>query len=112
MTVHGSWTVDRLVEAYTHHQRRTRGLRPQTLRNRAWLVRMLVRVALGTDPMAALRRCVKDPAPQPLRFTATDRLLDFLEALGSPLTMRSTAARNRPGPRGPPSQLSIVLNSA
>ena len=29
---------------------RTRGLRPQTLRNRAWLVQMLVRVALGTDP--------------------------------------------------------------
>ena len=50
MTVHDSWTVDRLVEAYTHHQRRTRGLRTQTLRNRAWLVRMLVPVALGTDP--------------------------------------------------------------
>ena len=33
---------------------------------------------LGTE--AALR-CVEDPAPQPLRFTATDRLLDFLEAL-------------------------------
>ena len=29
---------------------------------------------------AALRR-VADPAPQPLRFSATDRLLDFLEAL-------------------------------
>ena len=29
---------------------------------------------------AALRR-VEDPAPQPLRFTASDRLLDFLEAL-------------------------------
>ena len=29
---------------------------------------------------AALRR-VADPAPEPLRFTATDRLLDFLEAL-------------------------------
>ena len=51
MTVHGSWTVDRLVDAYTHHQRRTRGLRPQTLRNRAWLARMLVRAALGTDPI-------------------------------------------------------------
>ena len=43
MTVHGSWTVDLLVDAHTHHQRRTRGLRPQTLRNRAWLVWMLVR---------------------------------------------------------------------
>ena len=27
MTVHGSWSLDRLVEAYTQHQRRTRGLR-------------------------------------------------------------------------------------
>ena len=51
MTLHGSWTVDRLVEAYTQHQRRTRGLRPQTLRNRAWFVRRLVRAALGADPI-------------------------------------------------------------
>ena len=29
----------------------------------------------------AALRCVDDPAPQPLRFTATDRLLGFLEAL-------------------------------
>ena len=29
----------------------------------------------------AALRCVEDPAPQPLRFTATDQLLDFLEAL-------------------------------
>ncbi len=29
----------------------------------------------------AALRCVEDPAPQPLRFTASDRLLDFLEAL-------------------------------
>ena len=29
----------------------------------------------------AALRCVEDPAPQPLRFTATDRLLDFLETL-------------------------------
>ncbi len=29
----------------------------------------------------AARRCVDDPAPRPLRFKATDRLLDFLEAL-------------------------------
>ena len=31
---------------------------------------------------------------------------------GSPLTMRSTAPFNRPRPRGPPSQLRIVLSSA
>ena len=29
----------------------------------------------------AALRCVDDPAPQPLRFTATDRLLNFLEGL-------------------------------
>ena len=51
MTVHGSWTVDRLVDEYTHHQRRTRGLRPQTLRIRAWFARKLVRAALGADPI-------------------------------------------------------------
>ena len=51
MTVHGSWTLARLVEAYTHHQRRTRGLRPQTLRNRAWFARTLVRAALRADPI-------------------------------------------------------------
>ena len=51
MTVHGSWTLDRLVEAYTHHQQRTRGLRPQTLRNRAWFAQTFVRAALGADPI-------------------------------------------------------------
>ena len=51
MTVPNSWTLDDLIEAYTQHQRRTRGLRPQTLRGRARLVRMLVRVALGADPV-------------------------------------------------------------
>ena len=30
MTVQRSWTLDRLVEEYTQHQRRTRGLRPRT----------------------------------------------------------------------------------
>ncbi len=29
----------------------------------------------------AALRCVEDPAPQPLRFTVSDQLLDFLEAL-------------------------------
>ena len=62
MTLHGSWTVDRLVEAYTHHQRRTRGLRPQTLRNRAWFVRRLVRAALGTDPIDPSRLTPADVA--------------------------------------------------
>ena len=51
MTVHGSWTVDRLVDAFTHHQRRTRGLRPGTLRNRARFARKFVQAALGADPI-------------------------------------------------------------
>ena len=50
MTVH-SWTLDRLVEEYTQHERRTRGLRPRTLHIRGRLVRMFVRGALGTDPI-------------------------------------------------------------
>ena len=29
----------------------------------------------------AALRFIEDPAPQPLRFTATDQLLDFLETL-------------------------------
>ena len=83
MTVHGSWTVDRLVEAYTHHQRRTRGLRPQTLRNRAWFARMLVRAALGTDPI------------DPSRLTPAD-VVTFITSLrhrfspGSMRTVRSS----------------------
>ena len=60
MTVHGSWTLDRLVEAYSHHQRRTRGLRSQTLRRRARLVRMLVRAALGEDPVDPARLAPAD----------------------------------------------------
>ena len=51
MTVPSSWTLDALVEAFTQHQRRTRGLRPQTLCGRARLVRLLVRAA----PLARTR---------------------------------------------------------
>ena len=83
MTVHGSWTLDRLVEEYTQHQRRTRGLRPQTLRDRARLVRILIRAALGTDPV--------DPA----RLAPAD-VVAFITSLqgrfspGSMRTVRST----------------------
>ena len=83
MTVHASWTVDRLVDAYTQHQRRTRGLRPQTLRNRAWFVRRLVRAALGADPI------------DPSRLTPAD-VVAFITSLrhrfspGSMRTVRSS----------------------
>ena len=60
MTVHRSWTLDRLVEEYTKHQRRTRGLRPRTLRGRARLVQMLVRAALGEDPVEPSRLAPAD----------------------------------------------------
>ena len=83
MTVHGSWTLDRLVEEYTQQQRRTRGLRPQTLRDRARLVRILIRAALGTDPV--------DPA-----LLAPADVVAFITSLqgrfspGSMRTVRST----------------------
>ncbi len=83
MTVHASWTVDRLVDAYTQHQRRTRGLRPQTLRNRAWFVRRLVPAALGADPI------------DPSRLTPAD-VVAFITSLrhrfspGSMRTVRSS----------------------
>ena len=83
MTVHRSWTLDRLVEAYTQHQRRTRGLRPQTLRGRAQLVQMLVRASLGEDPV------------EPDRLAPAD-VVAFITSLrgrfspGSMRTVRST----------------------
>lgn len=46
-----SWTLDGLVEAYKHHQRRTRGLRERTLDGYERLVRTFVRAALGEDPI-------------------------------------------------------------
>ncbi len=51
MTVHDSWTLDTLIEAYKRHQRRTRGLREQTLCGYERFVRLLVRAALGDDPI-------------------------------------------------------------
>jgi integrase/recombinase XerD len=45
------WTLDALVEAYKQHQRRTRGLREETLDGYERLVRMFVRAALGDDPI-------------------------------------------------------------
>ena len=85
MTVHDSWTVDRLVEAYTEHQRRTRGLRPQTLRDRARLIEGLVRDALGTDPI------------DPTRFAIAD-VVTFVTSLSrrfSPRSMRTVRSTLR-----------------
>ena len=85
MTVHGSWTVDRLVEVYTQHQHRTRGLRPQRLRQGARFVRMFVRAALGTDPI------------DPSRFTPADVVAFITSVRGrfSPRSMRTVRSTLR-----------------
>ena len=60
MTPHNGWTLDALIEAYRQHQRRTRGLRDQTLRSYERLARLLVRVALGDDPIDPTRLNPRD----------------------------------------------------
>ena len=55
MTPHDCWTLDALIEVYRQHQRRTRGLRDQTLHGYERLARLLVRVALGDDPIDPTR---------------------------------------------------------
>lgn len=55
-----SWSLDSLVEAYKQHQRRTRGLREQTLRGYERLVRLFVRAALGDDPIDPARLSTAD----------------------------------------------------
>lgn len=44
-------SLDGLVEAYTRHLRRTRGLREQTLGGNERLVRLFVRASLGDTPI-------------------------------------------------------------
>ena len=51
MSHHDLWTLDALIETYKGHQRRTRGLREQTLHGYERLVRLFVRAALGGDPI-------------------------------------------------------------
>jgi site-specific recombinase XerD len=51
MTIHGSWTLDALVEAYKQHLRRTRGLREPTLYAYGRRVHPFLREALGDDPI-------------------------------------------------------------
>jgi len=55
MTVPDSWTLDALIEAFEQHQRRTRGLRDQTLYGYARLARGLIRETLGDDPIDVRR---------------------------------------------------------
>jgi site-specific recombinase XerD len=60
MTVPGSWTLDALVETYQQHERRTRGLRDQTLLHYARFVRLLIRAAMGDDPIDLSRLGASD----------------------------------------------------
>jgi site-specific recombinase XerD len=55
MTIPDSWTLDALIEAFEQHQRRTRGLRDQTLYGYARLARGLIRETLGDDPIDVRR---------------------------------------------------------
>jgi site-specific recombinase XerD len=74
-----SWSLDTLVEAYKQHQRRTRGLREQTLRGYERLVRLFVRAALGEDPI--------DPA----RLSSSD-VVGFVAAMRGRFSARSMKA--------------------
>jgi hypothetical protein len=51
MTAGARWTLDALVEAYTQHCRRTRGLRDRTLREYGSFARLFVGAALGDGPI-------------------------------------------------------------
>jgi integrase/recombinase XerD len=79
MTAHDSWTLDAIIEAYKQHQRRTRGLRDQTLHGYERLVRLLVRAALGDDPI------------DPTRLSASD-VLQFAASMSGRFSPRSMKA--------------------
>lgn len=74
-----SWSLDTLVEAYKQHQRRTRGLREQTLRGYERLVRLFVRAALGDDPI------------EPARLSSAD-VVGFVAAMRGRFSPRSMKA--------------------
>ena len=76
MKVHNSWTLDILVEAYKQHQRRTRGLRDQTLHGYERLVRLLIRAALGDNPI------------DPTRFSPSD-VMEFVASMMDRFSPRS-----------------------
>lgn len=52
MTADARWTLDALIERYTQHYRRTRGLRDRTLRGYGSFVRLLVE-GLCDEPLEA-----------------------------------------------------------
>jgi len=85
MTVPDSWTLDALIEAFEQHQRRTRGLRDQTLHGYARLARGLIREALGDDPIDVRRLGPSDV----IRFACT------MTSRFSPRTMKTVGTALR-----------------
>lgn len=77
MSVTDVCALDDLIEAYKHHQRRTRGLRERTLRGYESHARRLMRAALGDD----------DPI-DPARLTAAD-VVAFVAAMTGRFSPRS-----------------------
>jgi len=78
MTVHNSWTLDSLVEAYEQHQRRVRGLRERTLQGYEQVIRPFLQFSFGDDPL------------DPRRLTPTD-VVQFVTSLRgrfSPCSMK------------------------
>lgn len=54
------WTLDALIEAYKQHQRRTRGLREQTLHGYEQFIRLFACAALEDDPIDLRRLSPSD----------------------------------------------------
>ena len=96
MTIPDSWTLDALVEAFEQHLRRTRGLRERTVQGYSGHVRLLIRHALGEDPVNVSRLGPSDVvgfvvamtdrfSPSSLKFvrTALRSFFRFLQTEGA-----------------------------
>jgi integrase/recombinase XerD len=79
MTIHDSWKLDSLVEAYKQHQRRVRGLRERTLQGYEQIIRPFLRSSLGEDPL------------DPTRLTPPD-VVHFVMSLRGRFSARSMKA--------------------
>jgi len=79
MTTQHSWTLHTLIEAYKRHQRRTRGLRDQTVHGYERLVRPFVRAVFGDDPI------------DPTRFNPSD-VVEFVASMRGRFSPRSMKA--------------------
>jgi integrase/recombinase XerD len=79
MTIHDSWTLDSIVEAYKQYQRRVRGLRERTLHGYEQFLRPFLRFSLGEDPL------------DPTRLTPTN-VVQFVTSLRDRFSARSMKA--------------------